>query len=279
MKQEKLNKILNEHKLWLSGNDGARANLQDADLQYADLQDANLQGADLQGANLWGANLKDVNLKDADLRNVYLRGADLQGADLRGANLWSANLQYADLQGANLQGADLWHVYLRGTNLQGADLRGANLQGADLWRADLRDANLQGADLQGANLWGAYLQYADLWGAVGVASACPEEGPFIAFKKARFNNQDVIVKLQIPDDAKRSSATGRKCRCDKALVLEISDITGIITDFTHAKSFYDNNFVYKVGEIVSVNSFDENRWNECASGIHFYITRQEAVEY
>jgi hypothetical protein len=114
---------------------------------------------------------------------------------------------------------------------------------------------------------------------VGVASACPEEGTFIAFKKARFNNQDVIVKLQIPDDAKRSSATGRKCRCDKALVLEISDITGIITDFTHAKSFYDNNFVYKVGEIVSVNSFDENRWNECASGIHFYITRQEAVEY
>jgi len=184
MKQEKLNKILNEHKLWLSGNDGARA----------DLQGANLQGADLQGANLRGANL---------------RGANLQGANLQGANL--------------------------------------------------RDANL--------------------WGAVGAAIACPEEGTFIAFKKARFKNQDVIVKLQIPDDAKRSSATGRKCRCDKALVLEISDITGIITDFTYAESSYDSNFVYKVSEIVSVNNFDETRWNECAPGIHFFITRQEAVDY
>jgi hypothetical protein len=44
-------------------------------------------------------------------------------------------------------------------------------------------------------------------------------------------------------------------------------------------SDYDNNFIYKVGEIVEEPNFDENRWEECAPGIHFFITRQEAVNY
>jgi hypothetical protein len=38
-------------------------------------------------------------------------------------------------------------------------------------------------------------------------------------------------------------------------------------------------FAYKVGDMVSVDDFDTNRWNECAPGIHFFITRQEAVDY
>lgn len=30
---------------------------------------------------------------------------------------------------------------------------------------------------------------------------------------------------------------------------------------------------------TEVADFDENRWNECAPGIHFFITRDEAVRY
>lgn len=44
-------------------------------------------------------------------------------------------------------------------------------------------------------------------------------------------------------------------------------------------SDYDSSFIYKVGTIVSVGNFDMNRWNECAPGIHFFITRDEAVKY
>lgn len=36
---------------------------------------------------------------------------------------------------------------------------------------------------------------------------------------------------------------------------------------------------YKVGEMVIPDSFDENRWNECAPGIHHFITRIEAEQY
>ena len=172
-----------------------------------------------------------------------------------------ADLSGAELRGADLRGANLYRANLNGANLRGADLRWANLR-----EADLRGANLIGADLRGANLSGTY----------GIpAICCPEEGSFIGFKKAG----DYIVKILILDDAKRSSATSRKCRCSKAKVLSITELDGSETDVTEVNSNCDSSFVYRIGETVEVPNFDDDRWNECAPGIHFFITRQEAVEY
>ena len=188
--------------------------------------------------------------------------ADLSEADLRGANLIEADLRGADLSEADLRGA-----YLSGANLRGADLRRADLSGANLSEADLRGAYLSGANLRGANLRGANLNY---------PIACPEEGSFVAFKKCRDNT---IVKLLIPEDAKRCSATSRKCRCNKAIVLSIEDTNGHIMELDCVASKHDQTFIYRVGETASVCDFDENRWNECAPGIHFFITREEAINY
>mgnify|MGYP002513028109 FL=1 len=135
-------------------------------------------------------------------------------------------------------------------------------------------ANLSGADLRGANLSGANLRGAK--NVPFIPYACPDFGMFIGFKKARDN---LIVVLEIPDDAKRLSATGRKCRCDKARVLEIQNLDGTKSDKIEAVSQYDEDFIYCVGEIISVPDFCEDRWNECSAGIHFFINRQEAVDY
>ena len=105
--------------------------------------------------------------------------------------------------------------------------------------------------------------------------ACPEVGSFIAFKKAH----EKIVVLEIPADARRSSATSLKCRCDKAKVLRIENLDGSLSSLSEIASDFDSNFVYKVGEIVSVDDFDTNRWVECSAGIHFFISRQLAVNY
>ena len=211
-----------------------------------------------------------ANFQGENLQGVNFQGADLREANFRGANLRGANLQEADLREANFRGANLWE----------ADLRGAVLWGANLWRADLQGANLWEADLRGAVLWGA-----DLWEANNIPDyvcpiCCPEEGSFVGFKKALAldKNIEVIVELEIPADAKRSSATSRKCRCDKAKVLSITDLSGI-AEFQMAVSFWDDNFIYEVGKTVVVNDFDENRWIECSTGIHFFITRDEAVNY
>ena len=276
--EAELNKILSNHKLWLMDeSNGIRADLSGADLEYA-----NLSGADLRDANLSGADLGGANLGCADLRGADLRGADLEYANLDGADLRDANLSGADLGGANLGCADLRGADLRGADLRGADLGHANLYGANLWYADLRGADLRYASLDGADFSGADLGGANLWSTdlscvknIFFPMACPEKGSFIAFKKAGC----YIIELFIPSNAKRCSATSRKCRCSKAKVISITTPSGDKTNITEVHSNYDPNFIYKLGEYVEVKNFDDNRWNECSTGIHFFITRQEAVNY
>lgn len=204
-------------------------------------------------------------LHGADLRGAYLRHADLRGADLRHASLHGAYLMHADLRDADLCDADL--------------------RDADLYRADLRGADLHGADLRGADLYGADLHRAyDVKLSIAKISILPDEGDIIGWKKAWTDNEmpptPVIVKLLIPADAQRSNATGRKCRASKARVLDLQDKQGnSLPPDTTAYSGYDTDFTYKKGETVHVENFDTNRWNECAPGIHFFITRIEAAEY
>lgn len=188
--------------------------------------------------------------------------ACLIGADLRHAELCGANLC-----GANLFRADLFYANLRGANLYGACLCDANLYGACLLGADLRHAVLCGANLSGLT--------------VAQTSILPDEGDIIGWKKAfALDGARIIVKLLIPADAQRSNATGRKCRASKARILDLQDQQGnSLPPDTTAYSSYDPDFTYQKGETIHVEDFDTNRWNECAPGIHFFITRIEAVEY
>ena len=170
--------------------------------------------------------------------------------------------------------------WLNGGDGKRANLRDADLSCANLSDANLRDANLIYASLSDANLRDAILSNADLSnivfneGTAFYALQCPEEGSFIGYKKAH----GYIVKLEILADAKRSSATSRKCRCSAAKVLSITAVDES-EEVKEIASDRDSNFIYRVGEIVRVNNFDENRWNECSTGIHFFITRREAEQY
>ena len=198
---------------------------------------------------------------------------DCDGWESMRANLSRADLSGADLSGANLFRADLSGADLSGANLSRADLSGADLSGANLFRADLSGADLSGANLSGANLSGADLSRAK--NIPYIPMACPDSGAFTAWKKARGK----IVKLLVPENAKRSSATGRKCRCDKAVVLAIENIDGTDSGLSSVASGYDPKFLYTVNETVTVPDFCENRFLECARGIHFFINRKEAVDY
>lgn len=246
MDKNELQEILKQHQLWLNNNGGEKINLQGADLRGIDLRKANLRGANLQGVRLWGADLSYANLRDADLHNV---------------NLCDANLHYADLCKTDLSCADF----------DSANLYYTDLSYANLYSANLLNANLHGAVLNGAILYKVKYNYDTNFFAL----QCPEEGSFIGYKKARGH----IVKLEILSDAKRSSATTRKCRCSAAKVLSITTLDGRDDGTQFISSGRDSNFVYRVGEIARVDDFDENRWNECSTGIHFFITRNEAVEY
>jgi uncharacterized protein YjbI with pentapeptide repeats len=257
----------------------ARANLAGAYLADANLADANLAGANLAGANLAdaylaGANLAGAYLAGAYLARAYLAGAYLAGANLAGANLAGANLAGAYLADANLAGAYLARANLAGAYLAGAYLADAYLAGAYLAGANLADAYLAGANLARANLAGAYLADANLADVKGAEQAIAQtrilpDGDLIGWKKCRGG---VIVKLRIPEAAKRSHAFGRKCRAEYADVIEVigADV---------AVSSHDGETKYAAGQRVTPDKFDEDWTNECSSGIHFFITRLEAENY
>jgi len=229
-------------------------------------------GADLYGADLYGANLSGADLSGADLLAAIKAGADLYGANLSGANLSGANLYGADLYGADLYGANL-----SGADLYGADLSGANLSGANLYGADLSGANLSGSNLYGANLYGANLSRANLSGAnlsgaknaerAAAQTVIAAQGELRVWKKLR----EGVAELRIPAEARRSNASGRKCRAEYAVVVSLPEECEV------GHSMHDDSFEYRVGETVRPRQpWCEDRWQECASGIHFYITREEA---
>ena len=224
--------------------------------------------------------MKAEELKEVCLKHIKWINDEEGGerANLPGANLSGANLPGADLSGANLFGANLSGANLCRADLSGANLCRANLCRADLFRANLCRANLFRADLSGANLFRADLFRADLSGAnnaehVQAQTYIVPEGSIIGWKKARTKDgKNCIVKLRIPEEAKRSNATGRKCRAEYADVLEVigADV---------AVSYKDSSFIYRPGERVTPDSFDDNRWDECSHGIHFFITKIEAEQY
>jgi len=224
------------------------------------VEEAVRQCISLCNANLYWADLHDADLRDADLSYAVLTQSNLSGADLRETNLYAANLYAANLKGANLSGANLHDVNLGIVDLTGVDLTGANIEGCDFDGTVLKDTIMPDFPM-----------------------VCPEKGSFIAYKKLFYTKEyhferEFIVKLEIPEDAKRSSATTNKCRCSKAKVLEIRDAESNekISEIT---SIFRTLCTYKVGEMVYPDSFDECRWHECSNGIHFFMSEEEAINY
>ena len=163
-----------------------------------------------------------------------------------------------DCEGWEDMRADLYNTDLHNANLRNADLRSADLCNADLYSADLHNANLRGAQ-----------------NVPFIPLSCPDIGAFIAWKRAGA----YIIKLFVPADARRLSATGRKCRCDKATVVAIENKDGTPAEVTEVCSDYDSSFIYSIHAHLLVEDFCEDRWNECSKGIHFFINREEAVNY
>jgi hypothetical protein len=218
--------------------------------------------------SIWGRVLFEFEKDDNSVKST------LEQAVRKGANLYDANLRGADLHGANLHGANLYGADLHGADLRGANLHGADLHGADLYGANLRGANLRGADLHGADLRGANLHGADLQRLASQTSIVPQ-GELIVWKKLR---EGFVCKLLIPREAQRVNAVGsRKCRFEYAKVLEIRNAKGQLRKM--GEGLFNKHLKYKVGEMVYPDAFDPSPLVECSSGIHAFITRQEAKEY
>lgn len=237
---EEFEPLYNNHLKWLRGEDeGKRLELHNRDFSYL---------------NFSKLNLSFAILSYNSFRNTKFLNANLSGIDLSNCILYGADFKFANLYASKLNNNDFYFV----------DLRNANLSFSEINYSNFRDAKIKDSITENLKI--------NIF-SKGYPLACPEKGSFIGFKNA----QGYIVELLILEESKRSSAFGRKCRCDKAKVLSITKKDGSIAEISSIESNYDKNFIYTIGEIVSVKNFDNNRWNECSEGIHFYITREEAL--
>lgn len=261
--KRKMIDIISKHEMWLKIN---RKKLLDPESQFSD----NELRADFSA------------LKTID--NLWIRNADL-----RYANFGRMHLKDAIFDGCDLYGADFFECDLESSAFACSSLRKANLYGTNLSRGVFYGTDF--ADVKTDSH--TNFEYADLAAAINTSCLniplrCPEKGAFVGWKGCygERNGQIedlVIVKLYIPEDAKRSSATSAKCRCDKALVLDIQDLNGnpVPCDIIATSMFIQQPIYYVVGETVKPvgGAFDINRFAECSAGIHFFYKREDAVIY
>ena len=198
-----------------------------------------------------------INEDCADWKNMR---ANLYGANLEGANLKGANLEGAYLYGANLEGA-----YLEGANLKGANLEGANLEGANLYCANLYCANLEDANLEGANLYCANLKEKEKYRCGQILKE-----PMTGFKKTL---EGVVITATIPAGAIVFCINGSKCRTNKARIIDMGGQNEVL------HSSYDSKFEYWLMQDIEIEDFNLMYNVECASGFHFFRTREEAEKY
>jgi uncharacterized protein YjbI with pentapeptide repeats len=239
-----------------------------------------LEKAVKEKIDLTGAYLYDLYLSNINLSNIKLSGAYLNNITLNNSDLSDANLGFSHLTDIRINNSNLCCCNLTCSNLSQVNITNSCLNYGQLNDAYLLNINLHKSMLYKTNFSNSYLHKIKLdsaeifWNTIGLSLACPEEGSFIGYKKV----SDCLIKLEIPADAKRSSATSTKCRCDKAKVLEILNLktnktVNIITNEKHKLTNYE------VGKIVYADSFDEDRWNECSHGIHFFIDKRNAINY
>ncbi len=225
--------------------------------------------------------LEEILSSRKEGERLELKDLEFDGLDFSGKDLHNIDFEVCMFLDVKFDGADLSESSIKNAQLDGCSVRCVNFQNANLEGACMRECDMSGCDIRGANLYSAVLEHANLEGIQADETTqwfrmhCPETGPILAYKKCVF---DRIVQLLIPADAKRTSATMPTCRCNKAKVLTIKSFDSS-EEFDEAWSLVDENFVYRKGEWVEVKDFNEDRWFDSTTGIHFWMTREEAMKY
>ena len=236
------------------------------------IEDLTLRGLDLRNAKLTDVNAANVRLDHCVLEQVLLENCDfpnarLNGIDLKKSLVTSCNFARADLSESLLVGADWSSCDLHKATLRHADVRRAKLFCCDLQKADLCGASFTGTQLFNTTFDEALLdEHTDgLWPA--------PQGALVGWGWKSGH----LVELLISAGTPRSWATTRKLRAERVTTFSIDEDRTIGVSFTHSTPYGE--VVYMVGEETICKNWDSCRWNECSGGIHFFLSREEAMRW
>ena len=213
-----------------------------------------------------------------DLHEVTFKDLDLSGWDMSNMNLRRATFDNCNLNGTDFHDSMMDHVAFYDCDIRNMKLNRCKVRGASF-----RGNDMEGIDLSGANIYAAVLEDASNQDKVIIDDdtrwykmRCPEEGPFIAWKCC---TELRVVQMLVPADAKRCMATMETGRVSKVKVLSIKSIDET-KSWDWAQSTVDPDFYYEVGKwLEPANGFQEDRWKDSSAGIHFFLERQQCVDY
>ena len=253
MKQEELNKILDEHELWVKScaTKGKQADLSGEHLEGLAFDDRALSQASFRGAYLDGAKFIDTILVGVDFE-----GASLVDTDFSCANAWSANFNETNCKDALFLSANLTEA-----SFEGADLDGASFAQANLTEANLQDTNIITAEFDNT---------------IGVYPVCPTHGSFTGWTIVENEEQEFIAMLNIPAYARRNSGTTRKCRADTAFVVDIRSLEGESVAALTAKLKH-RDIKFTIAETIHDNDFETDRFKISSTDLYFWISKEEAL--
>ena len=208
------------------------------------------------------------------LSNYNLLNLKIKNKDLQRIAIFDCLLNNTIFEDCNLEYATIKDSKIINTNFINCNLSYGDFLYDEFLKSDLLTCNIKNSHFDNAIFNNTKMP--------DYPMACPENGSFVGYKKVYniVNNQYqwFILKLEILEDARRSSTASNKCRCDKVKVLEIQNLDGSIAKgVIKAKSCYNNEFIYELGKKVKEPDFDKCRWNEYTSGIHFFMNREDAV--
>lgn len=221
------------------------------------------------------------DFRNGEKRTLSLEKSLLEDMDLSNMDLSGIDFSWSDFKNINFGGSNFEKSILDNTKSVNVSYKGANFKDASLFGGDFRGCDLSDTECDGTIFTESILIDANINNlrdsdrTVHFRNFCPQEGYFFGYKKC-FDER--IVKLLIPKDAKRCSSTSNACRCDKARVVSITDFDGN-GFYTEAMSYVDQNFIYKLGEMVYADYYNENRWLDSSHGIHFWMSLDEAKGY
>lgn len=262
-----------------------------------------LEAARSEHKSLYNLFIKGEDLSDIDMSGISLINSFFIDCNLSGAKIDHARLLYNEFRDTILDQAVFTYTDLSYSIFMGCRIHRCIFTGVDMCRVSLVDRVIYTSTFKDIRNFSTAQFYEGLYSSYVDTDqyypmACPSDGAFIGWKSIQFDDGGkVLIKLEIPEDARRISAINpsRKCRCDKAKVLDIIDLdTGEHLERAVNPGIHNSSSItsppagitnlkpdleYVVGETVYPDSFDENRTHECSHGIHFFINKQDAINY
>ena len=299
-----LNEIFDKHKKWLDGDEnGEQAVFKNIRMYDAVIKDKDLRKADFSGAKLYRANFVDCNLTGAIFDNSNIGcsiffDCTMEAASFKNSELYDVDFRNVSLRNTNFEESDLYDLDFDATDFNGSIfcssilncfsfVKDVNLTNTDFSNCTFNSITFHECPLSGSKFNNikfnkSYFCDTDMTDVEGLPEmVCPEEGSFIGYKKVldRPAKKSFIITLEIPEDAERLSSFDNDCRCSKAKVLSIEsldddkDIVQSITNMHYVKT------AYTVGEMVYPDSYNSDRWKKYSNGIHFFMSKEEAVNF